>query len=745
LLQCSDDKWWPMTYLALLLPASVLLGANSLTITDKSGAGQTNYPVQIARPFLAGEIADCPQVVVSGTPVTTQADVKQRWSNNTVKHAILAFVVSTISANGSVSITFQNQSCSNTPLTKTQMLDAVYNFDAAMEFTNGSTDTASARVMLTADHYVLWTSGQVAQTIILADHSSSRAYDVGFDANNSIRPIFHATFWPNINKVRIRYIAEIANTEVLQDQVYSLVLKIANSSPTTVYTKTSFTHYARSRWTKEFWIGGAPSSLVNIDHNLDYLRQTGFFPNYDITKVVSEAKLASEYTAWLAAAKDLYDAGQWLKAMGTGGGRPDIGPYPAWTVRWLYTGDYRMREQSFGNADLAGAWPVHYREGDSAKFFDRNSSVQGIGRVMVVSTRPSFMGQNLSYSFTTEADKVTPVGTVTDGGWVPDIPHLPETWSPHYILSGDFWYLEQAWFWTSFCPSFLNGAATAYSYGRGPTGAEAGLQGQIRGMAWDLRTRVNTAYVTPDGTAEKDLFGLWVNDAIALQEGAWNITTTSFNGTTVWNWGRNTRSTGTDETTGAAYPVLNQFRRGSAAFAQAGYGIDDTVVKEAISNFEQHFMLFALGRAKELGYLTQALLARLAVHYIGVLTDSNFNPYIISNGRMPTIRLSDSQYFDTWAALKASYQSSWQTKTSFTTTELDDTEHSYAYIGLAAVSYIAGETGGQAAWDFMSTNVLTATQLNDNPKWAVTARQGLVVKRTAVSGKATIGGKATIQ
>ena len=54
-------------------------------------------------------------------------------------------------------------------------------------------------------------------------------------AHRSIRPIFHVTFWPGINKIHVRFIGEVANTEALQDQVYALVLKLGLAPATTVY------------------------------------------------------------------------------------------------------------------------------------------------------------------------------------------------------------------------------------------------------------------------------------------------------------------------------------------------------------------------------------------------------------------------------------------------------------------------------------------------------------------------------
>ena len=47
---------------------------HSIEIHETAGAATRNYPVQIGRPFLAGEIAHYPLALVNGTPVATQTD-----------------------------------------------------------------------------------------------------------------------------------------------------------------------------------------------------------------------------------------------------------------------------------------------------------------------------------------------------------------------------------------------------------------------------------------------------------------------------------------------------------------------------------------------------------------------------------------------------------------------------------------------------------------------------------------------
>jgi hypothetical protein len=176
--------------------------------------------VQFGRPFKAAEISDYPQVLLGGTAVPTQADVKQRWGDGSVKHAVISFILPSLAAGASVtyvavfsrwpktkepkktfrshayvplrSVTFQNQLSADggSPvLTQSEMLNSRFNFDAVTEIVNTSTVSASARAMLTAGKYVIWTSGGIATTIVLADHSAARAYDMGFDAYKSFRPV----------------------------------------------------------------------------------------------------------------------------------------------------------------------------------------------------------------------------------------------------------------------------------------------------------------------------------------------------------------------------------------------------------------------------------------------------------------------------------------------------------------------------------------------------------------------------
>src|SRR5215472_5169561 len=295
---------------------------NAITLKNESGSAIVNYPFQFGRPFVAGAIANAPQVLVNGRPVVTQADIKNRYADRSVKFAVIAVLIPSLPASGPVTVTFRNQTeRNNTPLTRAQMLDPRYAFGATMTLTSpsGVTATVDARAMLMNGDYKLWTSGPVAQTIELADDSAARRYDIGFgDGYRPFRPRFYATFWPTTHQVFVRFVGENGLTTELEDLRYQLSLRIGATRPKQVYaidlsgtnqaTKPAKVHWTLSSWTKTFWLGGTPSPEVNIDNRLVYLAWTRFVPNFDPTIDVS-AGVSHFFGLWnRTSKKDWYDA-----------------------------------------------------------------------------------------------------------------------------------------------------------------------------------------------------------------------------------------------------------------------------------------------------------------------------------------------------------------------------------------------------------------------------------------------------
>lgn len=708
-------------------PVSIQIVPNYITIT--SSRNEVNYPVQIARPFIPGKIPNYPQAVIEGLPVVTQSDVKCRWADGSVKHAIISFILPSVRAKAPVKVSFQNQTIDpNTGFeSKNNMLNN-YNFDAVMHISNASNESASAsaRTMLINNHFTYWTKGTVCTTIILADHSQNRMYDMGFtdpQGNNyrSLRPIFHASFWPALKKVYVRFIGEIANTEALQGfwtstgsikppGPYNLNLFLGDNYQL-VYTKNSLSHYARTRWTKKFWLGGSVP-ILSIDHNLKYIVATKMLSNYDTSVQIPEDEIAAQYAEWTNASKDLFDAGNWQKYMPSTGGRGDIGPHPNWVVQWLYTGDKRMFEKACGNADLAAAWTSHLREGQLGRFFDTNNTVDAIGKVFSLNAR---VGAFLHQSHWNVPIKENPVA---NGDWFPDAAHCPDPYYALYLLTGEYWYLEQMYLWTGVQAGYSNPSH------RGLDGKAGALEWlEIRGAAWAFRNRVRTAAIAPDSHPEKKYFEKLVEDVIAIWEGQRDITGTSYYNNANWLWGNSQMM---KEANWGSYPIptLHTWDLGNDGLV---YGPDwnpSAKPLSATSPWMFNFLMYALGNAMELGYKTEALALWQGQYIVDAINTPPYYWFPVAY-RIPTLN-SGNNLYSTMAEVVNAYHPDTNFKLAFDN-QILDANHGYPNIAMSASAAAkdANVPNSEQAWNWIKNNVIPDSNNASKrlPKWRILPRK----------------------
>lgn len=886
---------------------------NTLTLSlPSSQPAVTNYPLQFARPFLQGAIPSgfAPTVTIGGMAIPTQADIKQRWADGSVKHAVIACIVPSIPAGGNVTLGFALGPTNNAPLTATQMLDASYDFEAELSvagpamvigatlstvnntlatwtpITNGafavtingtayqvgpidfsgakymwtryppasyptvasaiqtalvtagvpatlsyygtgpgtnpnafrfaltSTDfsgaatiaaagspasgtdisamlglgagatvsaavstLASARAMLSNGDYTLWTSGPVAQTIALSDDATGK-YDIGFgDGNHPLRPRFYATFWPALNAVNVRVVAENDHMSQLEDLAYKATVRLGDTAPATAYSAnlsgTQATnpklHWALTNWTKSFWHGASPPAAVNIDNNLAYLVSTRFLPNYDPAITVSPNEIAGLYSTWTARANDIYDAlwdqqGIWQSGMGTTGARAEIAPYPQWHVLWLYSGDYRLRQIALGQTDLAGCFPGNLREDVAGKRLSRadaTGSSTGLGHAISITDRPTFLSSTLVYGYTHAADAVVYVGNVSAGiMWSFDGAHQPSPYYPAYLVTGDPWYLQEMYLWAGFSAALYNGASPGSSQGRGPTGSYGGINDQLRGAGWVLRNRAETAFIAPDADPEKAYFTYLVNDALARWEGVFGLTGTPFDGTPIKNWGITTGNyySLNEGPLAGKVPPLGNWESGGVPNGKDATIVNNQnesvfapgVVGSYTAPWTHWYLQYALGRAAELGFAAGPLRAYTGQYPIGMILDSGY-PHIISIYEIPvefnatnpspppTLSIPPGGYMDTWPKVLSGLTTAFLTGVNWPSTGnngagdldtyfahdlTDDGREIWLLPGMAMMQD-AGDPRAAAAWAWFLPNVYQATPgslLANDPKWCITPR-----------------------
>jgi hypothetical protein len=679
---------------SLLLFVSQTHATPLVHLHDASGLGITNHPLQFGQAFLPGEIPDTPTILVNGTPLTTQAEVTHRWADGSARFATISTILPTVSASTTVNLSFASAPASGSTATTTiaDLLALFPDFDAQVAFTQGAaTHAVSARAMLAAGHAQWLARGPVRCELRVADHTT-RTYDFGFDAYKPLRPTFYVAFWPTLGKARVRVVIENPNLDALKEVPYDVSIALGSASPATAYSKTGVTHYFGTRWTKTVWLGGAPEPQVDVQTDLAHLASTGFVPNYDPANTPPAGELAYQWSYWQTKARDLYDYGHWTPYMPSTGGRGDIGPVPAWMELWLSTGDWRAREIALAHADLAGAWPFHFREHDATKFWDRDNTVLAPGRPFSLNVHPTlwFPDNNGNYA------GMIP-GAQRHGSWVTDGAHQPDPFSVPYLLTGDAFYLESMQLWTG-------AQSVAYApglYGRGLPGY-GGIQDQVRGNAWVIRNRVLAAQLSPDGSPERRYFNQLLDDAVALWLGQRGVADPYF-----------------DNHPNRIWAATNYaFTWSPLRFWQQL----DPYNHEASPWMDWYFMA-ELGFVRDLGAPTDSLLAEYGKLFIAQFNTPGYDPRYVAAYRHFYCDNTNT-WFSTWTDLLAFNLVNNTANMSGAIANFEGTgDAAFAIQAATAGAFLTKYPGGDTAWAWLKPRVYDAmsTQLAtyDRRRWKI--------------------------
>ncbi len=692
--------------------------SNSVAIAERSGVTQVARPFAISRVFAMGEIANFAQARVNGTPVLTQCDVRTRWPDGSLKHAEITFIAD-LPASATLTVDFVNQATGNNSgaLDKAGML--ALNWDGEIDITNGSTLSIHARQIVSdwagnaGDARVTyWRSGPICTQVILEDASPTLAYDLGWDPYKSLHPIFIVTFFPGTQAgVKVEAILQNEWSTKLRDQSYSLTLR-ALGVP--VYTQPTFTHYAKTDWRKTFWVGNSPGA-VKIDHNLPYLIYTQVVPNFDLSKVVPASSVAADVQSFSQSDMGgIEGSALWTKFMPETGGRPDIGLFPAWYVRYLYTFDPNEFNVMFGNAAAAASVPIHIRESASSLFYDSAQETPAFGLPFSINAHPDQWIQNLP--------ALAPLSTAN--GWTPDVAHLPNFAYIPYLITGDWYFLQQMYQMASYAVGESD-PSTVTSYARHGNWGLLTNAIQTRGVAWATREVAQTAFMAPDGSPEQGYFTTILNNNIAVWEGVQNITNGAFYDPTPgskWSWGR----------VGIANNSNNPLHFADQGDQYASMDNMDTnpanpdLVGVVGEPWEYNYLNIVFGHVNELGFPITLVQQTVAKNLLNQLVNPAYNPYLAGMYRMPVLEASTKTYYTDWGSVKLAYLPSLQNTQVWLDNGDADIFSGYPHIARAAASFLPpindGPLSGQAAWDWINANVGYQNLVGLDPQWALLPR-----------------------
>jgi hypothetical protein len=449
-------------------------------VIEANGAeGKDAIPITFGQVFAPGDLKRTDALhgrLVDGHTVPLQVDVKATHADGSVRHAVISALLPGSSKRQTLALVKGKPGGAKpgAPATVQALLDAGFTSTASATI-DGQAWTVSVDKLLRQKPEV-WLDGPlVTEWLVSAPLRNEKGIEhPRLSARVAVR------WYRTLGKARVDVTLENAWAfqAAPRNETYDARVLIGGKE---AYAKPGLVHYNQARWRKTFWWGEVPA--VHIRHDTAYLIASRALPNYDRSVRIADRALADLKAAWTGPKTEPMGIGVAVAYMPTTGAHSDIGLLPAWGAFYLLSMDQRAKDVTLGTADLAGSWSMHYR--------DRRT-----GRPVSLIDYPymTILGH--------PGDTVNPKTGKPEGfppcpndacksPYTLDVPHQPAFAYLPYLVTGDFYYLEELEFWAMF---------DAFSSNPGYRDNIKGLlkPEQVRGQAWALRTLGEAAYIAPD-------------------------------------------------------------------------------------------------------------------------------------------------------------------------------------------------------------------------------------------------------
>ncbi|MDB5748661.1 MAG: hypothetical protein JWP72_3509 [Massilia sp.] len=468
---------------------SVFGVVTDVRVENTSAAARENVPVTFGQVFAVGHLLPADSLVGrfdNGVSIPLQLDVKATHPDGSVRHAVVSGIVPSLAAGEGRALSLMKSNAPHAAGLGPQRL-LMNGFSSSVQATiAGVRYSASADDLIkTGAPYQTWLSGAVANEWHV---SAPLTTDEGV-AHPHLTARFAIRWYDAIKKARVDVTIENAWAYEPNPQNFTYDAEVVVRG-VAVYSKPALTHLHHARWRKMFWWGG-DAGQVHVKHNTAYLIASRAVPNYDQSIKMSETALAALNTRFTGAVTEPMNIGLATRSMPSTGGRDDIGLLPAWAAAYLLSMDKRAKDATLGTADLAGSWSMHFR--------DKNT-----GRPVSLIDYPymTILGRTGdTLNRTTKLYEKFPdcPATLCSSPYQHDSSHQPNFAYLPYLVTGDYYYLEELQFW-----SMWNVFSSNPGYRQNIRGLL--LSAQVRGQAWSLRTLAEAAYITPDGDRLKEHF-----------------------------------------------------------------------------------------------------------------------------------------------------------------------------------------------------------------------------------------------
>lgn len=476
-------------------PADVTTGLLTSINIQNLGGEQTNVPITFGQVFAPGDLPANNRLIGrlnSGVDIPLQVEIKARHADGSARHAIISLSLPTLNVlkNESLHLIKENGSV-NAALNGTPAALLNAGFSAGVSLTlNQKIYSASADTLLRAGKYTQWLGGDIVNEWLVVAPLVSNAGDI----HPHLVARFAIRHYRAQNRTRVDVTIENnwAYEVGPQNFIYDVQVQIGGKI---AYSKNALNHYHHARWRKLFWWGSEPQ--IHLQHNTAYLIASKALPNFDQKTIFSSIAFIPIKTKFIGAVTEPMGTGLAEPYMPATGGRPDIGLLPGWSVTYLLTMDKDIKQAMLGTADLAGSWSMHYRD----KKTDRPVSLVDYPYMTILGT------VNDAFNPVTKKSESFPVcGGICTTPNTADSAHEPAFSYLPYLITGDYYHLEEMQFWTMW--NLFQSNPAYRSYGKGLFNRT-----QVRGQAWILRSLAQTAYLTPDqDSLKKQLLTFMANN-----------------------------------------------------------------------------------------------------------------------------------------------------------------------------------------------------------------------------------------
>jgi hypothetical protein len=480
-----------------VLPAAppVAGAITDVRLENVATVAQNNVPITFGQVFSKGHLQPTDKLtghLEDGTSVPLQVDVKATHADGSVRHAIISAVLPSVAPSKVSTMSLLKGGATTTSAAAVDSLTST-GFNASVHAKIGGVDYyASADELLKNGKASTWLSGPIATEWLVSAplQTTSGVQHPHLSARFAVR------WYPGAAKARVDVTVENdwAYEPSPQNFTYDASVIVGGQA---VYSKAGLTHLHHARWRKLFWFNGSEPK-VSIKHNTAYLIATGAVPNYDQSIVVPEDAIVAFQNQWNSSSKEPMGTGFITPYMPTTGGRNDIGLLPAWSATYLLSQDSRMKEFMLRTADLAGSFSAHFRDkqtGRPVSLMDHP--------FMTVNGRAGDTFNPATKQF--ESFPNCAGAGLCDTPYTHDAPHQPALVYLPYLVTGDYYYLEELQFW-----GMWNAFETNPGYRDNIKGIVSSEQ--VRGQAWSLRTLAEAAYITPDADSLKAGFVSIINN-----------------------------------------------------------------------------------------------------------------------------------------------------------------------------------------------------------------------------------------